>query len=285
MPGARSARGGGGARAGLEGRSAGRKRSARARASGAADGTAAGGTDPDDGAAAGDRPEGVAGSGVEARTSGGDRADGRVLRGLRNRDAVVESFISLIEEGDPRPTARSIAGRAGLSLRSVFQHFDDLEQIYEVAGRRQVRKLRPLLEPVPATGPLDARLDEFLRRRVALLEQLDPVARAARLREPFSAQLRSNRASVVTVMRQQVQEVFAPELEAARRGPGGVEDSTQILAALATAASWATWYHLRNDQELPVDDAAPVLRRLLRGVLADAGARLDPLLPDPVAAT
>ncbi|MHB8506820.1 MAG: TetR family transcriptional regulator, partial [Acidimicrobiales bacterium] len=66
--------------------------------------------------------------------------DGRVLRGRRNRESEVEAFLSLIEEGDERPTARAIAERAGVSLRSVFQHFDELEQIYEVAGRRQVRK-------------------------------------------------------------------------------------------------------------------------------------------------
>jgi AcrR family transcriptional regulator len=306
MPGAGGARRGDGARGGVDGRNRGRRSGAR----GGADERA----DTDGG--------GPAGGG---RITGGragdlDRSDGRVLRGIRNREAVVEAFISLIEEGDPRPTARAIAARAGLSLRSVFQHFDDLEQIYEAAGRRQVRTLRPLLDPVPATLPLEARREEFLRRRVALLERLDPVARAARIREPFSAQLQANRAALVGLMREQCREVFSPELqavaaraeaarseaarseaarseaarseaarseaarsEAARSeavggpaggaaggsvGGAGPDPASGVLTAIATASSWANWYHLRNDQELSLEEATSAVRLLLRGALA-----------------
>lgn len=287
MPGAGSARRGDGARGGVDGRKRGRRSAPTGRgARSATDERAA--TDGEGPAAGGPTGEG--------RITGGragdlDRADGRVLRGIRNREAVVEAFISLIEEGDPRPTARAIAARAGLSLRSVFQHFDDLEQIYEAAGRRQVRTLRPLLDPVPATLPLEARREEFLRRRVALLERLDPVARAARIREPFSAQLQANRAALVGLMREQCREVFSPELqavaaraEAARAeavrseavggpaggsvGGAGPDPASGVLTAIATASSWANWYHLRNDQELSLEEATSAVRLLLRGALA-----------------
>jgi TetR/AcrR family transcriptional regulator of autoinduction and epiphytic fitness len=204
----------------------------------------------------------------------GGRADGRVLRGQRNKDAVVEAFLSLIEDGDQRPTARAIAARAGLSLRSVFQHFDDLEQIYEVGGRRQVRKLRPLLETVDPTLPADLRFEVFVEWRVRLLEELDPVARAARLREPFSAQLQANREALVALMRRQCEESFAPELAAAPAGR-----RAELGIALATAASWATWYHLRNDQGLDLPGARNILRALLSGLLhsSDPSLRADPV--------
>jgi AcrR family transcriptional regulator len=217
---------------------------------------------------------------------GGTRADGRVLRGRRNREAVVEAFLSLIEEGDPRPTARAIAERAGVSVRSVFQHFADLEEIYEAAGRRQVRKLRPLLDPVDPSLSLDERLERFVDRRRRLLEQLDPVARAARLREPFSVQLQANRESMVGLMREQCLVTFAPEMAAAAdhplpvppdppvgadrderaARPAGV-DAGRLLTAVATASSWSAWYHLRNDQGLEADQAAEVVRVLLRSLL------------------
>jgi TetR/AcrR family transcriptional regulator of autoinduction and epiphytic fitness len=191
--------------------------------------------------------------------------DGRVLRGRRNREAVVEAFLSLIEEGDQRPTARAIATRAGISLRSVFQHFADLEQIYEVAGRRQVRLLLPLLEPVDSALPLAERVEEFVARRGRLLEQLDPVARAARLREPFSGQLQENREKVVALMGAQCRASFAPELAGA-----GEPCGERLAVALATATSWANWYHLRNDQHLDAGDAAGVVRLLLYGLLRSA---------------
>jgi len=191
--------------------------------------------------------------------------DGRVLRGRRNRDAVVEAFLSLIEEGDQRPTARAIAERAGLSVRSVFKHFADLEEIYEVAGQRQARRLRPLLVPVDPELPLRPRIAEFVRRRGELLRRLDPVARAARLREPFSEQLQANREVIVQLMREQCAATFLPELALLP-----AVDRDRFATAVATASSWAAWYHLRNDQGLGDSDAAAVLRILLQGVLDGA---------------
>jgi TetR/AcrR family transcriptional regulator of autoinduction and epiphytic fitness len=179
---------------------------------------------------------------------------------------VVEAFLSLIEEGDQRPTAKAIALRAGLSQRSVFQHFDDLEQVYEVAGRRQLRTLKPLLEPIDLALSLDERLGEFVIRRCRLLEHLDPVARAARLREPFSTQLQANRERVVQLMRAQCGEVFRPELDQVAAQTGGPA-AEQRLVALATASSWSTWYHLRNDQHLDEAAAAGLMRLILSGVL------------------
>ncbi len=198
-------------------------------------------------------------------------ADGRVLRGRRNKDSVVEAFLSLIEEGDARPTARSIAARAGLSTRSVFQHFSDLEEIYEAAGRRQVRKMARLFEPIDPTVPLDARIAAFVSRRSETLELLDPVARAARLREPFSTQLQANRAKVVALMRDQCHATFAPELAAAVHDDVGAAD---LLIALATAGSWAGWYHLRNDQGLDPEQAARVVTVMMSTLL---GADATPL--------
>src|SRR5208282_909869 len=63
------------------------------------------------------------------------RLDGRLARSARTRHAVVDALLDLLGEGDLRPTAARIADRAGVSLRLVFHHFDDLEAIYsEFAG-------------------------------------------------------------------------------------------------------------------------------------------------------
>ncbi|MBO0729419.1 MAG: TetR/AcrR family transcriptional regulator [Acidimicrobiaceae bacterium] len=188
--------------------------------------------------------------------------DGRVLRGRRNRQAVVASFLTLIEEGDLRPTARAIADRAGVSLRSVFQHFEDLEQIYAAAGQLENEKLDPMLQPVDRRLSLDARLETFVARRRELLETLDPVARAARLREPFSAQLQANRDRLIQLSRQQCEATFARELsrlkEAARR---------QLLDAMAVSTSWSSWYFLTEEMGLGPDAATDAIRTNLRSLL------------------
>ena len=40
--------------------------------------------------------------------------DGRVARGRRTHSAIVAATVALIEAGDPAPTSRRIAARAGV---------------------------------------------------------------------------------------------------------------------------------------------------------------------------
>ena len=60
----------------------------------------------------------------------GTAVDGRAARALRTRNRVVDALLDLIDEGDLRPPAADVARRAGVSLRSVYQHFDDLETLF-----------------------------------------------------------------------------------------------------------------------------------------------------------
>ena len=193
---------------------------------------------------------------------GAGKGDGRVLRGQRNREAVVEALLGLVAEGHLNPTAKAIAERAGISRRSVFQHFADVESIYEAAGDRVGSALRPLLDPVDTSLPLAARLQALVAERRALLAMVDPIARAARLREPFSPQLQANRRHLTAMMRQQCREAFAPEL--ADRPSA---DAEQVGAALAGAMSWSLYNHLCDDLGLGVEQALAVMTRLVAGVL------------------
>ena len=54
-----------------------------------------------------------------------DQRDGRTVRAERTRQALVDSLLNLLDEGQLTPTAAEIAARAGVSERSVFQHFPD----------------------------------------------------------------------------------------------------------------------------------------------------------------
>lgn len=195
---------------------------------------------------------------------GAKQVDGRVLRGRRTRQAVVEAFLSLIEDGDPQPSARMIAARAGVSLRSVFQHFSDLEALYLVAGRREMVKLQPTFAPVDPALALSERIERFVDQRVAALEAMAPVARAARLREPFSAQLQANRDGLKRCFRQCCEESFAPEL--ALLAP---DERDNLLEAMVAAGSFSTWYALREEQKLAVPTARAALKTLVWGLVGN----------------
>ena len=57
------------------------------------------------------------------------RTDGRLLRSERTKQILVESYLDLLRENPQIPTAADIAKRAGLSIRSVFERFSDLQSL------------------------------------------------------------------------------------------------------------------------------------------------------------
>ena len=195
-------------------------------------------------------------SGGVAGTS--ESRDGRTLRSLRTRTAVVDALLELIDEGDLRPPAPRIAERAGVSLRSVFQHFRDLEGLFAFATDRQLERIGALVRPLPTTGPLDERLDAFVTQRAAIYEAVTPVRRAALAQEPFSPHAVVARDRILAVARAELERTFAEELA------GSPPD---LLEALDASASWQVWEALRNHQGLDVDEARKVLRRLLHSLL------------------
>jgi len=188
--------------------------------------------------------------------------DGRLARSVRSRRVVVDALLDLLSEGDLRPTGARIAERAGVSLRSVFQHFANLETLLAEAADRQMDSLRPFVRPIEATGSRDERLETFVVRRARLLEAMAPVRRAALLEEPRSAvvadRLRRFRALGIA----EVERVFAPEI-----GALSARDRKDIVAGLGAAASFSTWEELRRHQRLSVARARRAFHRLLDGIL------------------
>ena len=53
--------------------------------------------------------------------------DGRRLRSERTKQSIMEAYIELLRELPEIPTAAQIAARAGISTRSIFERFVDLQ--------------------------------------------------------------------------------------------------------------------------------------------------------------
>lgn len=204
-----------------------------------------------------------------ADTTAEGETDGRRARAERNRDAVVDAILDIIREGQGQPGAAEIAARAGVSLRSVFRHFDDLDTLHEAAVERHAALIAPLFVlvlPAPADdgmpAPIGARIDALVRQRATLLEEMRPVRSVAeRLRDrsaPIAAGLDRSR----RLLREQVRGVFAPELEA-RSGP----DRRDLFDALEAATSFALWQQLRVDQGLSKARATAAMDRSVRALL------------------
>lgn len=190
--------------------------------------------------------------------------DGRSERAERTREAVVNAMLDLIEEGDLRPTAPRIAERAGVALRSVFHHFQDMEALFLAAARRQMERHLEDVPLVPGDGPLSRRIDAFVTARAATLEAISAVRRSAVLSEPFSPVIARHLSWIRRRGRREIERVFAAEL-AARRGA----DRRELLEALTAVASWSTWEALRAHQSLAPASARRVMMRLVAALLQE----------------
>ena len=187
--------------------------------------------------------------------------DGRTLRSLRTREAIVDATIGLLEQGDLRPTAPRVAERAKVSVRSVFQHFDDLETLHAAVAERLVERVAVLVLPVAPDLPLEARLDQFVHQRALLLEAVTPIRRAADVHGPFSTEITARLRAGQAFLREELATTFEPELTAA----GAERDD--VLDALDAALSWATWEGLRAGLRRSQADAERVTRRLAAAAL------------------
>jgi AcrR family transcriptional regulator len=188
-------------------------------------------------------------------------ADGRSARSARTREAVVTAALTLVRTGNPRPTAKEIAARAGISLRSVYVHFDDLDDLFAAVGARQAEEVAHLLYAVDAGLPLSERVEAVVRQRAALWETLAPVRQAAIYWAHRSTTLREGNQRMSRRAVRDLDRVFGRELDAWGDG------RDVALEALAVAASQGAWDALRRERGLSVERASAVVVATLHSVL------------------
>src|SRR5215831_5127625 len=82
--------------------------------------------------------------------------DGRVQRGARNREAIADALLACYEAGELRPSVPAVAARAGVSVRSVHNHFADVEALRAEVAQRQWERHSALLEPAADVTALAA---------------------------------------------------------------------------------------------------------------------------------
>lgn len=202
------------------------------------------------------------------RSAGPDPADGpagtdgRQLRRERNREAVVEALLDLYHEGNLRPSTEEVATRSGLSPRSLFRYFDDVDDLTRTAMRRQQERVQHLFPiDVPPHGPLDVKVAALVDQRFRLYGAIGDAAVVARLRAPFqpvlAEQVRQNRA----LFRGQIGRLFAPELTAM---PG--ERGAWVLAAADVLTTFEACQQLTADQGLTAEVARTVLIEALKSL-------------------
>lgn len=198
----------------------------------------------------------------DAALGGALPTDGRLLRAERTRRSVVDAFLDLVQEGELRPTAQQVSDRCGVSMRSIFRLFEDVDALHVAAIAAHVERVAHLFEAPGATGPLASRVAALVAQRTRLYEAIAPVRRMAIRLAPRSRPIAAELAHADTILRGHLGELLAPELAAMHP-----DRRTEVLEALDALTSWETWERLRTAQRLGADAAARVVTTTVLGVL------------------
>jgi TetR/AcrR family transcriptional regulator, regulator of autoinduction and epiphytic fitness len=190
------------------------------------------------------------------------RRDGRTVRAERTRKALVDALLELLDSGELSPTAAAIAQRAGVSERSLFQHFPDREALFEAVARQQYERVMPTLHPVDASLPLTDRIDQFTRQRARLYELIGGVRRAALLIEHESPAVAGWLATARRAKAAEAERVFRRELEAIP-----ADEREPVRAALIALCAWPTWDSWRTHQGLGVGRARAAMAAAIGALL------------------
>lgn len=163
-----------------------------------------------------------------------DSIDGRTLRRTRNRTAVIRALLELIQEGELQPGAAEIAERAGVSHRSIFRYFEDLDDLVRTAVDQALNDALAYagIDQI-AQGTLAERAHSLAVSRLRLYEQVDGAMQVVRMRSYSIPSIDREVAAVWEIFRIQIRDHFSIEL-AAVDAPA----STYLIDAVLTLTSY-----------------------------------------------
>ncbi len=187
-----------------------------------------------------------------------DARDGRRARSIATRDKIVAALLQLVRDGDVAPSAVRVAETAGVGLRTVFRHFDEMDTLYREMSEAVESQVMPMvLKPFEAADWRE-RVREMAARRIGIYETIMPYRISASVKrfqsdflmQGYYRQLQLERTSLHAIL------------------PQSVIDDAPIASAIEVSISFQCWRRLRHDQGLTVEAARAVIETLLDAVLA-----------------
>jgi len=189
--------------------------------------------------------------------------DGRHARRDANRDKVVDALLDLFREGELAPSAAQVAERSGVSHRSVFRYFEDLDQLCRVSIERHAASVAHLLVIDDlGKGSLAERIDAMIDARLELYDAVAPIVRVTRVRAPFQPLLEERLAADRARLDRQVNQQFVDELSQLDQ-----HERNAISRAIQTMCSLDSVELLRHSNQLSRAETAEVLRTTLGRLL------------------
>lgn len=193
-------------------------------------------------------------------SAGGDprKPDGRRERSAASRRRILAAMVDLIESGQPAPTAETVAARAGVSLRTVFRHFEEMENLHLEIAALVFERVRHILERPFQTREWPQSLSESIARRAEFFEIMAPFKTAIDVHRHRSRAISAQHRRITVMSRDLLAAALPAELLADR----------QTFELLALLLSLESWQRLREQQGMSVAEAQEAV---LKGARLVAG--------------
>ena len=166
-------------------------------------------------------------------------------------------MLALIGEGNHSPSADQVSERAGVGLRSVFRHFNDMESLHQSISNILSARLETAARLPFLASDWKGQLLELIERRAKVYEAAGAFLLAGQVHRYDSKVLRANHRKFVGILRQLL-------LDRLATAPG-LEQSA--IEAIDLLLSFEAWQRLRSDQRLSVAQAKDVLRQTMTALL------------------
>jgi AcrR family transcriptional regulator len=184
--------------------------------------------------------------------------DGRRLRAEHSRQRIVDAMLRLIGGGEMNPSAAQVAEEAGVGLRSVFRHFEEMDGLYREMSARIEAEIMPLVREPFAARDWRGKLDELMARRARVFERILPYRVAATSRRFQSEFLMQDQRRALDWERAMLLAIL----------PKAIRSDAATLEALVAVTGFEVWRTLRQDQGLAPKQAWAAIRAAVAGLVA-----------------
>ena len=148
------------------------------------------------------------------------------------------------------PIVRDIAKLAGVSARTVFQHFADTAELYLAVLGRVFSSVSSEAPPINRQSPLDERIGIVVGHRATRYETVRPMWTFVQTLQRRSAEATERIRELYKGSRDQLADSFGPELSAL-----SADKREHILNALSLTLSPEGWNTLRDRLGLSAEQA------------------------------
>tara|TARA_B110000090_G_scaffold116845_1_gene130190 strand:- start:160 stop:750 length:591 start_codon:yes stop_codon:yes gene_type:complete len=183
--------------------------------------------------------------------------DGRRQRSESSKQAIIEAMLEMIGEGILIPSAQQVSDRAGVGIRSVFRHFENMESIFIMADETRRTRYEDDFLGGDRQGGVEERILLMVEHHAKGYELHGNVMLSTKSQRWRYATLRKNYGRYQRGLRKNLED-WLPELAALDVGTREAVDGI---------ASFEFWNRLRDHQGLSKRAAIDVVVKMLNGLV------------------